>query len=283
MKLGFNTSGFPHHRLEDALRILADLGYRSVALTLDYHALNPFDADLPQRLGKVKVLLDRLQLSCVVETGARFLLDPWRKHQPTLLSREPSERAKRLDLLARAIDIARELEADAVSFWSGTALEPEPEEFLWLRLIDNCRFLADAAAAKNVRIAFEPEPGMFLDTQAKFRKLHAEVHHPAFGLTIDIGHLHCVGETPIADHLRTWRHCLWNIHIEDMRRGVHEHLMFGEGEIEFAPVIQTLRELYSGGVHVELSRHGHDAVETARRAREFLGKWIVETPQEAAK
>jgi sugar phosphate isomerase/epimerase len=282
MKIGYNTNGFPHHRLEDVLRILADLGYQSVALTLDFHALDPYDPGLAERVAKVRALLDRLRLSCVVETGARFLLDPWRKHQPTLLSREPGERTKRLELLARSIDIARELEADAVSFWSGTALEPEPEEVLWLRLIDNCRFLADAAAAKNVRMAFEPEPGMFVDTQSKFRKLYDQVHHPAFGLTIDIGHLHCMGETPIADHLRAWRHCLWNIHIEDMRRGVHEHLIFGEGEIDFAPVLQTLRELYSGGVHVELSRHGHDAVQTARRAREFLSKWTG-TPQEAAK
>jgi sugar phosphate isomerase/epimerase len=47
--------------------------------------------------------------------------------------------------------------------------------------------------------------------------------------------------------------------------------MFGEGEMEFGPVVQSLREIgYKGGVHVELSRHSHDAVETARRALAFL-------------
>ena len=56
-----------------------------------------------------------------------------------------------------------------------------------------------------------------------------------------------------------------------MRRGVHEHLMFGEGEIDFGEVMGALKEIdYSGGVHVELSRHSHDAVETARRAMAFL-------------
>lgn len=275
MKLGYNTNGFPYHRLEDTLRILAELGYQSVALTLDYHALNPFDADLRGQTARVRALLDRLQLGCVVETGARFLLDPWRKHQPTLLSRDAEERAKRRDFLMRAIDIARELRADAVSFWSGARFEPEPDATLWRRLIEGCRALADAAAAKGVRLAFEPEPGMFVDTQAKFEALYGAVSHPAFGLTLDIGHLHCMDEVPIAGHLRAWKHCLWNVHIEDMRRGVHEHLMFGDGEIDFAPVLQTLRELYSGGVHVELSRHGHDAVEMARRAREFLSPWAT--------
>ena len=275
LKIGYNTNGFPHHRLEDALRILADLGYQSVALTLDYRALDPFDADLPRQLPKVQVLLDRLQLRCVVETGARFLLDPWRKHQPTLLSREPEERARRLDFLTRSIAVAHELRADAVSFWSGTPLASEPDAGLWERLVSGCRSLADAAAAKNIVLAFEPEPGMFIDTLAKFNELYEAVHHPAFGLTIDIGHLHCMGELPIADHVRAWRHCLRNIHTEDMRRGVHEHLMFGEGEIDFEPIFAVLREVYNGGVHVELSRHGHDAVQTARRAREFLGKWML--------
>jgi sugar phosphate isomerase/epimerase len=35
--------------------------------------------------------------------------------------------------------------------------------------------------------------------------------------------------------------------------------------------LRTLDEIgYAGGVHVELSRHSHDAVETARKAIAFL-------------
>src|SRR5262245_53637329 len=116
---GYNTNGFAHHRLDDTLEILAELGYRSVALTLDYHALNPFQPDLAMRLEQTRFLLEELKLACVIETGARFLLDPRRKHQPTLLSATPEERQRRLDFLFRAVDIAAQLGAGAVSFWSG--------------------------------------------------------------------------------------------------------------------------------------------------------------------
>jgi sugar phosphate isomerase/epimerase len=270
MRLGYNTNGFAHHPLEEALVILAGLGYESVALTLDYHVLNPYDPALRQQQHWVAALLGRLGLRCVVETGARFLLDPWRKHRPALVD-PPQQAAKRLDFLQRAIDVARELGADAVSFWSGRTETATPERVQWKRLVAACRQLADHAAERNVRLAFEPEPGMFIDTMQGFEKLHEHVAHPAFGLTLDVGHLHCQGEVPIADHLQRWQQQLWNIHIEDMRRGIHDHLMFGEGEIDFVPVMRTLREIgYGGGVHVELSRHSHDAVETARRALQFL-------------
>ncbi len=272
MLLGYNTNGFAHHRLEDAVTILAELGYESIAITLDHSSLNPF-LPLKAAISNFRALLQKLRIHCVIETGARFLVDPRQKHQPTLISPDEKGREERLSLIMRAILIGQALEADAVSFWSGAALDQPGEIALWDRLVDGCRFLSEFAEKRRVRLAFEPEPGMFIDTMARFAELKERVDHPLFGLTIDIGHLHCQGEIPISDHLRQWKDCLWNIHIEDMRRGVHEHLMFGEGEIDFVPVLRALREIgYQGGVHVELSRHSHDAVETARKAIAFLNR-----------
>ncbi len=279
MLIGYNTNGFNHHRLEDALNILADLGYGSVAITLDYHALNPFDADLSPQMARVASILHQRNLRCVIETGARFLLDSCRKHQPTLLSAQEKDREVRLQFLRNAVDIAAHLRADAVSFWSGTPDSTEAESVLWERLAEGCRRLCDYAATAGMRLAFEPEPGMFIDTMDRYAALRERMQHPLFGLTIDIGHLHCQGETPVADYLVLWKDLLWNVHIEDMRKGVHDHLMFGEGEIDFGPVLRTLDEMsYRGGVHVELSRHSHDAVRTAEKALAFLKKRLINSP-----
>jgi L-ribulose-5-phosphate 3-epimerase len=273
MRLGYNTNGFAHHRFEDALSILAEMGYQSVAITLDYHVLNPYDADLSSQLEDARRLLEKLKLRCVIETGARFLLDPRRKHQPTLISSGPEERARRLDFLYRAVDIAQALAADAVSFWSGTPQDEAPFAVHMDRLIDGCSRLCDYAAKRQVLLALEPEPGMLIDTMSRYEALYERVSNPLFGLTIDIGHLHCQSEEPIAEHLHRWSERLWNVHIEDMRRGIHDHLMFREGEINFGPVLAALKGIgYSRGIHVELSRHSHDAVNAARRALAFLEK-----------
>jgi L-ribulose-5-phosphate 3-epimerase len=271
MKLGYNTNGFAHHRLTDAIVILAELGYQSVAITLDFHALPPFEADPRPHLEEIRELLHDHALNCVIETGARYLLDPYRKHQPTLLDPDPNERMRRIGLLMRAIDYASYLGADAVSFWSGASTVNEPLAASWKRLVESCRWLAERALQRGVRLAFEPEPGMLVSTMADYARLAEAVNHPAFGLTLDIGHLHCLGEGPIDAILHTWRKVLWNVHLEDMRRGVHDHLMFGEGDMNFSEIARSLQEIhYEGGIHVELSRHSHEAVAVAAEAKKFL-------------
>ena len=47
--------------------------------------------------------------------------------------------------------------------------------------------------------------------------------------------------------------------------------MFGEGEIDFPPILRALEGVgYVGGVHVELSRHSHEGPIAAQRAFDFL-------------
>jgi sugar phosphate isomerase/epimerase len=276
MFLGYNTNGFAHHRLEDAILILGTaLGYKGVALTPDVYHLNPFEDDIDSLLQSTRQSLEALGLRSVIETGARFLLLPLRKHQPTLIDPDREKRDLRMHHLTRCADIASRLGSDCLSFWSGTATDDAPPSELMTRLVDGCKRLADYAAEHKVRLAFEPEPGMFIDTMDKFAELHARVNHPNFGLTVDVGHLVCNGELPVSEHLARWKHVLWNVHIEDMRRGVHDHLMFGEGEVDFANVFAGLRAAgYDGGVYVELSRHSHDAVNTARKSMEFLSRYV---------
>src|SRR4051812_20397270 len=173
MFFGYNTNGFAHHRLDDAIAILADLGYGGIALTVDHYVLNPFSVDAQREPERVRKLIERHRLRCVVETGARFLLDARRKHQPTLLSPSANERDVRLGFLKRCIDLANLLGADAVSFWSGTPVDDAPQDVLWQRLTAGCHSLIDAAG--RMKLAFEPEPGMFVDTMACFEELTRRV------------------------------------------------------------------------------------------------------------
>lgn len=277
MRLGYNTNGLAHHRIGDALELLAAEGYQSVAITLDAGVLDP-DTDpaaLRQQMREIRDTLDRLGLDRVVETGTRYLLNPRKKHDPTLVDPDPARREVRVDFLRRSIDIAVGLAAGAVSFWSGILPDPVPEDAAMARLAGALQPVLAHAEAANMRLAFEPEPGMFIDTFARFARLDDQLRHPLFDLTVDLGHVHCVEEGSVADHVRAWGPRIANVHIEDMVRGVHEHLMFGEGTMDFPPMLAALHEVgYPGGLHVELSRHSHMAPEAVRRSAEFLRPWL---------
>ncbi|MBM3998332.1 MAG: sugar phosphate isomerase/epimerase [Planctomycetes bacterium] len=271
MRLGYNTNGFPHHDLRDCLAILSEIGYASVALTLDHHALNPFDADIAFQVADVRRRLREYGMASFVETGARYLLDPRRKHQPTLLSARSEDRSRRVDFLRRAIDIAADLESGGVSLWSGAADDDATGPRALDRLCGTLEPVLEHAERRGVVLGFEPEPGMVIATLADFEKLLGRLDSPRLQLTMDVGHLHCQEEEPIPDRIEAWRDRIVNIHVEDMRRGTHEHLMFGEGDMEFGPILAALRRIdYQGGMHVELSRHGHAAPDAARRAYAFL-------------
>lgn len=280
MLLGYNTNGLAHHDPLEALELLAEIGYRSVAITLDHAWLNPYSPWLTEQMSAVDSALSRLGLRSVIETGARFLLDARVKHEPTLVSTDPAARARRVDFYRRAIDIASALGSDCVSLWSGVVHDGAADAQAWQRLEAGLSETLAHAERRRVPLGFEPEPGMFIDTMARFEELTRRLPHPLLRLTLDVGHLHCLGEVPIAPQIVRWADRLANVHLEDMRRGAHQHLMFGEGEIDFGPVLSALAGSgYGGGLHVELSRHSHDAVRAALRAMEFLRPLLPITPQ----
>jgi sugar phosphate isomerase/epimerase len=188
-------------------------------------------------------------------------------------------RLRRIDFLNRAIDAAAALGSDCVSLWSGVNHHHIGRDQAMSHLASGLRRVLDHADRREVAIGFEPEPGMLIDTMASFDELAQQVDSPGLQLTLDVGHLHCLGETPVAEIIRHWDDRLVNVHIEDMRRGVHEHLMFGEGEMDFPPILAALAQAnYHGGVHVELSRHSHDGPNAAKQAFQFLARIIGTRP-----
>ncbi len=277
MKIGYNTNGLAHHRFADAVALLADNGYESVAITPDIQWLDPYQdsTNLNRQLQETVKLLDRFGMQCVMESGARYLINSRVKHDPTLMDASADRRALRVDYLQRLIRMAAELNATCFSFWSGKLDENISEQQADQRLADGVFEILPIAETLRVPLAFEPEPGMYIQTMADFRRLDQLIQSGWFQLTIDLGHLHCLDEQPIANYIREWGDRLINIHIEDMKPGVHEHLMFGEGTMDFPPIFQALKDInYPFALNVELSRDSHRADQVVPKSAGFLRRMI---------
>ena len=258
LRYAYNTNGASNHRLDDALALIAEAGYDGVALTLDHHHFDPFAPDLAGRAEKLAGRLRELGLGLVVETGARFLLDPRTKHEPTLIHPEKRGRARRLDFLTRALDVAAACGGETVSFWSGV---PQPDvgpERAWGWLEEGVAAVVERAKARGVEASFEPEPGHIAETVDDFRRLHAQI--PALRLALDTGHCLVTGARDPAKAVREFQNDLGTVAVEDMRRGVHEHLPFGQGDMDVRSVLGALRDVrFERLVCVELSRESHRA------------------------
>jgi len=277
-RLGYNTNGLAHHRLLDAMRLLAELGYEGIALTPDVGHLDPFEAD-DRLVDDVRHWSDELGLEITIETGARFLLDARRKHYPTLLEEDAEARSRRVEFLCRCVDLAARLDAGVVSFWAGAspdgsvadwpAGDVRAAEPVWERLVDGVRQVLQRGRERGVRLGFEPEPGMFVATVAGFDELVERLGADGadLGLCLDVGHCLCTGDLAPAEAIRRYSERLVQVHLDDIAEGVHEHRMFGLGDLDLSGALNALLEVsYSGMAAVELSRDSHRGAQAAEEA-----------------
>ncbi|MBC7374062.1 MAG: sugar phosphate isomerase/epimerase [Frankiales bacterium] len=265
MRFAYNTNGLAHHRLGDALSFLADTGYDGVALTLDVHHLDPFASDALAQADRVRRRCNELGLDVMVETGARYLLDPRVKHEPTLVTPSPEGRARRLAYLRLACDLAAELDAEAVSFWAGVPSAGVDREQARGWLVDGVRALVDSHGGRSYALAVEPEPGMLVEDCDDWARLAADV--PGIALALDTGHCVVSGNYQPEVAVRTFAAHLGTVAVEGMARGVHEHLPLDEGDVDLPAVLAALTDVgYERLVTLELSRDSHRAHEMVPRA-----------------
>jgi ribosomal protein S12 methylthiotransferase accessory factor len=258
LRYAYNTNGMTSHRLDDALALLADSGYDGVALTLDVAHHDPFAPDLPGRTAALRRRLEGLGLGSVVETGARFLLDPRRKHEPTLVTADPAGRALRVAFLRTCVAVAADLGSEAVSFWAGVPAPGDDRATCWGRLVDGVAEVVAYAATRGVTCAFEPEPGMLVDDCDDWARLAAAV--PGLTLALDTGHCIVSGRWTPDGAVRAFASRLGAVAVEDMPRGRHEHRAPGEGDMDLPAVLGALRDVgHTGLVSLELSRDSHRA------------------------
>ena len=270
IRLGYGTNGFAGHRLADACAVIAGLGYEGIALTLDQPHLDPFADDVAAQIAYARRTIDSHGLACVVETGSRYVLDPWHKHEPTLVSNNGRER--RVDLLRRAVRIAHELGAEAMSCWSGTLPDNVDDDEAWRRVTDGLGPVLDDAAQLGVTCCFEPEPGMFVATVDDALELRDRLGAPDhLRLTVDLGHLVCNEPSTPAESIAKAGDLIGNVQVDDMVRDVHEHLELGTGALDLDAVLASLIATgYEGLACVELPRHSHAAPTVARSTMEAL-------------
>ncbi len=269
LRYAYNTNGTIHHRIGDAIALIADSGYDGVALTLDHHVLDPLSEGWERRTELLGRDLARRGLGSVIETGARFLLDPRACHWPTMLSPTEEGRNARIGYLQRATDIAAMLGSEAMSFWSGR-VGPDVDRRqagIWLR--EGVSRVLDHAARQGVVAAIEPEPELLVETLDDFQALATEFS--ALRLALDLGHVMVTGERVPEESVAEFSSSIATVSLEDMKRGKHVHLAFGDGDMDLRACLLALERIgFDRLVCIELSSDSHRADRMIPWSRRWL-------------
>jgi sugar phosphate isomerase/epimerase len=275
IRLAFSTNAYTKHALPAAVDDIAAAGYRAVEILADGpHAYPPtYSAHEAQRL---RERMESLGLECAAVNAntAMAYFRPFPREltfEPSLITADEAQRHDRIAIFRQAMTLANQLGAPVVTITGGQPLSGERREVLRERLLEGLEAVVLLADEAGVDLAFEPEPGQFIETVADLKALLDEVDHPRLGANLDVGHAWCAGDDP-AEAVRTLGPRIKHLHLEDIRDRRHFHLIPGEGgEIDFAAIRRALGEIgYAGAAAVELYTYADEPQRAAREAYKAL-------------
>jgi len=281
IRLAFSTNAYTKHRLSEAVEGIAAAGYRAVEILADHpHAYPPTFSEHEAR--RLRERLDALGLAPVAVNAntAMAYFNPLPEtltFEPSLIAPDPRRRDDRVRIYREAMTLAGRLGAPVVTITGGQRTSDEAATVLRDRLLEGLERVAGAADLAGVDLAFEPEPGQFVETTAAVRDIVETIDHPRLGANVDVGHAWCAGDDP-AEAVRTLGRRVKHLHLEDIKDRVHYHLIPGEGgEIDFRAIRAALDDIgYTGAAAVELYTYADEperaAVEAFKRLSPIFGK-----------
>jgi hydroxypyruvate isomerase len=245
MKIAYGTYATSMMPLEEALRMIADIGYDGVELCISpKHNVMPEDLDSAQRQ-QLKEMLQGLNLG----VPSLFMLG-------SVLTEDKEAHSKRLDLTRRVMELASDLDIGAspvISMGIGgrTAMWKTHRDLL-VRLLEG---YAKLASDEGFILAVEPHVNAMIDRTERALWLMETVDNPLIRLHFDIVHLYLARE-PITETVHKLVPYTAHTHVTDARifEDRFELVPLGQGELDCVEYVKAMHEAgWTDFITVEVS------------------------------
>jgi len=271
MKLGLSSLLFPNASIDDIVKFSAKLGAECVEIIYDAPHFPP---DYDQRkLSGIKELLDAHGLRVSVH-GSFWDLNPASHHREL--------QKLTLKQVGRSIDACRALGGEIVVLHFGRCPVPEAKDFLegakrrYRRFLEQC---LPYARERGVTLALENAGGQlatYPSTVEELKRLVLELEGAK--VAFDIGHAHLAERRSgrkatglaIAEAIEGLREHLVHVHVHDNHGKDDDHLLPGDGDIDFKPVVEALRAINYGGLLIAELWNPKHPLETGRKGMKKL-------------
>jgi sugar phosphate isomerase/epimerase len=225
----------------DSLALIQRLGFDGVEICLEIDEVAP-DQLTAERAAAIGNRARALGLDpCVIGYHKDYIYDD------TLF-----------DLTQTAIRLAPVFGAKILIF-AGTPPR-EGDADAWQRMLTRTRLLVRLAEDHNVILAQEFEPGFVIGSTADLLRLFDAIPSPNLAANLDLGHVFLCDPNPI-ESIRQVGSKIVHGHIENMRSGVHDHLLPSEGDMDLDAFLAALKGVgFEGALALDLYKFDYEAV-----------------------
>ncbi len=159
-----------------------------------------------------------------------------------------------------AIRVAKEMGAPLVIINGAKLREEEPYDVQWARQIEKTKELCKYAEELGIDLAMEFEPGFVLDNTERMLRAFDEIGSPVLKVNADVGHVFLQDPDPMAA-IESCKGLIVHAHLENMKTGVHNHLVPYEGDMDLPGYIAKLREVgFDGMAAFDAYQYDYEAV-----------------------
>ncbi len=243
MNIMGRTQPLAKYPILECLTLIKHLGFDGVEICLENPDLAPENlTDTHANLVREKVL--ELGLNpCSVSYHKDYIYDD-----------------TQLELTKKAVRMTPAFGAQ-VFVYAGTS-KRTGDKTEWQLMLDRTCELVHVAEEHDVVIAEEFEPGFIVGSTQELLWLFDALPSRCLAANLDLGHAFLCDPNPMLSIQQLGAkiaHC----HIENMKAGIHEHLLPWEGDMALHTYLSALRQIgYRGGLALDLYKHDYEAVAT---------------------
>ena len=194
-------------------------------------------------------------------------------------SENPKTRAKGLEILRKAIELAAETGIRTVQLAGYDVYYEESNERTLELFKVGLRQGIVWAERMNVMLAVEIMDTDLINSVAKGMEYVKEFNSHCFKVYPDIGNISAWEENDIEADLEAGKGHMVAVHVKDTRPGVFKNVPFGEGTVDFVKAFKKLYTMkYQGPFLIEMwTETAEDPIKEVRQARQ----WVLERMSEA--
>ncbi len=261
----------------ERLNLAKEAGYKFVEISVD---------ETDERLGRLDWTLEERKnfKEAVLESGIRVPSMCFSGHRRFPLGSEnPETRAKSLELMKKAIELAVDLGIRNIQMAGYDVYYEVGNERTRELYIEGMKQSLKWAEQANVMLSIEIMDHPFMNSITKYLEFSEILDSPFLTVYPDSGNLSAWGNDVRAEMSKGIRE-ISAIHLKDTLAvtpdfpGKFKEVPFGEGCVDFVEFFRTLRELnYNGPLLIEMwTEKSQDPILEVKKARE----WILERMKE---